>query len=429
MASVSTAYQSRNFLPLTVAMMTCLILLINVSFKIVVMQGMLFTVSSVLCPIVAGLYLLVLKDCDLKQQRQVLNQSLLALYVFSVGIYLLVNLPAAENMRDSIAYQIIFEDVPRKFFSATLGFAVSFYLPHLFLCSRKSKIFNSPKGCMLLALLGGFSFFAIDFFLLFSDPKAENFMRIYIDSGMVATSLLLTIGISYLSCILLNKPDTKTTPRKVATYFLSPIYHYLIGFSVTILMICLACEYRLISFTNGWILSASGILFPLTIMASNLVGELYGYKANLRMIAILLLSELAFDLLLMIAIALPAPDFFDLNPFYSVIMPRRIPAATLALFLAYGSNALLLEKLKNTVYGSHRALRIFIANILANSLLCLVNYTILFVGIYPYEQIFNFAISSWTYKFIVTLLSLPLVLWIYKGCKETVETVTRISEA
>jgi uncharacterized PurR-regulated membrane protein YhhQ (DUF165 family) len=414
MTSVLTTLQSRNFLPLTVAMMTCLILLINVSFKIVVMQGLLFTASSVLCPIVAGLYLMVLKDCDLKQQRQVLNQSLLALYLFSVGIYLLVNLPAAENMRDTIAYQIIFEDVPRKFFSATLAFAVSFYLPHLYLCSRKSKIFNSPKSRLLLALFGGFSFFAIDFLLLFSDSQVESFMRIYIDSVMVASTLLLITGVGYLSCTLQNKPEKRIIPRKVASYFLSPFYHYLIGFSVTILMICLACEYRLISFANGWVLSASGILFPLTIMASNLVGELFGYKANLRMMAILLLSELAFDLLLMVAVVLPSPDFFDLNPFYSVIMPRRIPAATLALFLAYGSNALLLEKLKNTVYGSHRALRIFIANILANSLLCLVNYTILFAGIYPYEQIFNFALSSWTYKFIVTLVSLPLMLWICK---------------
>ena len=413
MTSVSTTIQARNFLPLAVAMITCLILLINVSFKIIVVQGMLFSASSVLCPLVAGLYLLVLKECTPAQQRQVLNQSLLALYLFSIGIYLLVNLPAAENMRINDAYQIIFEDIPRKFFSATLAFGLSFYLPYIYYCRQRAyQTLLSPKLGLLLALLGGFSFFSIDFLLLFSDPQPENFIQIYLYSLMVSIVILLLIGLGYLLFIYRIKPLKNKINKQMAVCYSKPCYQYLVCFSVIILLICLSCEYRLISFANGWILVASAILFPLNIMVSNIVGELYGYKANLRKTVILLFSELAFDLGILIVVVLPSPDFFNLNPFYSCIIPRRISATILALFLALGCNAWLLEKLKKTVYGSHRALRIFVANIIAHSLLCLVNYTILFAGIYPYEQIFNLACSSWTYKFIVTLLSLPLVLWL-----------------
>jgi hypothetical protein len=94
---------------------------------------------------------------------------------------------------------------------------------------------------------------------------------------------------------------------------------------------------------------------------------------------------------------LPSPDFFD-NSYASCITPRRIPAATVALVLALGSNAFLLEKLKNTAWGQYRFLRIFVANGIANSLQCLMNYTILFAGIYPCELILNLALNAWGYK-------------------------------
>lgn len=411
MTAVSLSQQSRNFLPLTVAMMICLILLINVSFKIIDAQGIWFTASSVLCAMIAGLYLLVLNECNAQQQRQVLNQSLLALYLFSVGIYLLVNLPAAPNLRDNIAYQIVFEDIPRKFFAATLAFGLCFYLPHAYLASKKGML-RSPKYNLLLALSSGFLFFSMDFWLLFSDPDAASFTQIYCYSLMVCLGLLLLIGGSYSLWCWWRKYPKERAVRQVATYFLSPLYYYLIGFAVTILMICLACEYRIISVTNGWTLSASGLLFPLILMVGNLVGELYGFKANLRLLAILLLSEWAFDLLLMIAVVLPSPDSFNINFFYDFMMPRRIPATTLTLVLALGSNAWLLEKLKHGAFGNQRALRIIIANVLGNSLLCLVNYNLLFAGVYPYEQIWTLVFSSWVYKLFITLVSLPLILWL-----------------
>ncbi|MDI9819531.1 MULTISPECIES: VUT family protein [unclassified Legionella] len=411
MTNLSTASQTRGTLLLAVGMMTCLILLINISFKIIMIQGMLFTASSILCPLVAIIYLLVLKECTILQQRHVLNQSLLALYLFSIGIYLLVNLPAAEYMHDNLAYQIVFEDIPKKFFASTLAFGLSFYLPHLLCCLKQKEILLTPKKRLLLATFGGFLFFTLDFFLLFSDPYVYNFKRIYFDSLMIAAGILLSVGIIYLTCLLFLKRPLLPTNKPLPSYLESPLYHYLVGFAVTIILICLACEYRLISFPNGWTLTASGLLFPLALIASNLVGELYGYKANLRLAVLLIVAELTFDLLLINLVALPSPEFFNLNPFYLFIMPRRIPAEALAVMVAFIDNAMLLEYLKKTTIGSSRFWRILIANTIVNSLLCLVNYSLLFGGIY--EPIFNLAISAWSYKIASMLLSLPLVLWLY----------------
>lgn len=415
MTTIPTTVQSRNYLLLTVAIITSLVLLINASFKIIVLYGFAFTASSMLCPLISGLYLLVLKECNPVQQRRVLYQSILALYLFSVGIYILVNLPAVENIKANIAYEIMFQEIPRKFFSSTLAFGLGFYLPFLCFRNKITASRHSPKTCLLLALLGGFFFFSIDFLLLFADPNAKDFLRIYVNSLIVSTSALLVIGLGYVLCLVLQKELKPVAVKLVASCYSNHAYQYLIGFSVIILLICLSCEYRLISFSNGLVFVASSVLFPLCFVVSNVVGELYGYRANLRMTGILLLSEVVFNVILLLIMALPSPDIFDINPYYTCIAPRRIPAATLALVLALGSNAFLLTRLKNTVYGRYISLRVFIANIISNSLLCLVNYTILFAGIYPYDLILHLALNSWTYKLIVTLVSLPLVFWLIKS--------------
>ncbi|ASQ47374.1 VUT family protein [Legionella clemsonensis] len=430
MTTVSAAPQSRSYLPLTISMMACLILLINVSFKIIQIQGMVFTASSLVCPLVAIIYLLVLKQCNFVQQRHVLHQSLLALYLFSIGIYLLVNLPAAEYMHDNPAYQIVFEDIPKKFFASTLAFGLSFYLPHLLCCAKRKEVLLSPKKRLLLALSGGFFFFSLDFYLLFSEPHVHSFNRIYIDSLMIAAGILFSAGIIYLGCLLfvrqLHWPFRKFLPD----YLSHTLYHYLVGFAVTIMLICLACEYRLVSLSNEWTLAASGLLFPLTFLISNLIGELYGYRANLYLTVVLLVTELLFDLLLMGAVALPSPEFFNLNPFYSFIVPRRVPAATLALFVTFTSNALCLEHLKKTELGQSRSWRILIANVLAASLLCLVNYSLLFGGIYPYEQIFHLAVNAWIYKLVAITLGLPVALWLYNlFSKQVQKSLSTIKQA
>jgi hypothetical protein len=124
-----TSQQPPAFLVLSVGIITSLILLINVSFKIVSYQGLVFAISSLLCPLIAGLYLLVLRNCTFREQRYLLNISLTTLYIYCIGVYVLVNLPAAEFMHDNPVYQIVFEDIPKKFFATTISFTLNFYLP------------------------------------------------------------------------------------------------------------------------------------------------------------------------------------------------------------------------------------------------------------------------------------------------------------
>lgn len=430
--------KSPGFLFLTVSVITCLTLLINVSFKIIQVHGMIFSVNSLICPLITGIYLVALRRCTAKEQRHLLNISVMSLYLFCIGVYVLVNLPASEYMHDNPVYEIIFDDIPKKFFATTIAFALSFYLPHLLFCTKPGKVLSSPRRCMLLALFGGLSFFTLDFFLLFSGNHIQCFKHLLVDSTMIASLLLLSIGIIYLTVSLKYQNQVRTpltaertrfsfllflfSRSKRSKFLLSdeqyalgldkevfPLCYYLICFAVVVMLICLACEYRIVTFIghNG-VLAASALFFPITLIIGTLIGELWGYRVNLSLCVVLIASQFIFDTLLMGIVALPSPDFFNLNPFYSYIMLRRLPAASLTLFATFMSNAMLLYYLKQ--WGLQRPLRILIANICANSLLCLIDYSLLFGGIYAYDQIINLVANVWSYKLVMTLLSLPFIL-------------------
>lgn len=419
MTALPSADPSRAYLFLSVGMVISLTLLINLSFNIILLHGWMFSTSSVISAFVTFFYLMGLNSCSRAQQRHLLNQSLFALYLFSIGICLLVNLPAAEYMHNNPAYQVIYIDIPKKFFAATLAFGLSFYLPHLFLFRLGKYVDENPVKNLVIAILYGLVFFNLNFFLLFLDPAIDNFSQIYSDSLLVNASILFVLSLVYLLfSFFKSKLKWQLKTRKpLAVYLRSPLYSYLVCFSVTLLLICLACEYRLISFSNGWTLVASGLFFPLIMGLSNLIGELYGYRANLRLTAILILADLFFDLAMMATVALPTPDFFNLKPFYLSIMPRRIPAGVLAILITLLTNTFLLEGLRHCSLGEQRYLRMLIANILSATLLCLVTNTLLFGGVYPYEEVFNIIIGGWMYKLIATALCLPPTLWLYKRYK------------
>lgn len=406
MKPVLPSQQSPGFLFLTIGIIICLTLLINVSFKIIVIQDMMFSVNSILCPLTAGIYLAILRRSTIKEQRHLLNVALMTLYTFCIGIYISINLPAAEYMHNNPVYQIIFDDIPKKFFAVTISFALSFYLPHLLFCNKNNNIPASSEQSMLLALTGGFSFFILNFFLLFLGAHIHNFQQIMLDSVMIASLLLLIIGVLYLALLLKIIPNRAVPERNQEVF---PLCYYLICFAMVIMLICLACEYRIIAFIgrNG-ILAASALFFPITLIIGTVIGELWGYRINLKFCLFISATQFIFDSVLTGIVALPSPEFFNLNPFYSYIMLRRLPADSLTLLATFISNAMLLHYLRQ--HAIQRTYRVLIANICANSLLCLVDYSLLYGGIYPYEQIINLVVNVWQYKFIMTLLSLPLII-------------------
>jgi uncharacterized PurR-regulated membrane protein YhhQ (DUF165 family) len=320
-------------------------------------------------------------------------------------------------MHGNQVYQIIFEEIPKKFFATTISFAVSFYLPHLLCCSKSSQMLSSPRRCVLLAVFGGLVFFCSDFYFLFSGPHAHSFKHIFIDSFMIASLLLLILGVLYLSFLLENH-SVKQKERELNKALETPAYHYCVCFAVIVMLICLACEYRIVAFGKEQILTASCLFFPIIMAISTVMCEVWGYQAHFRLIAILIAAQLIFDALLMAIVALPSPNYFDLSPFYNYIVPRRLPAASLSLLVSFLSNGLILRYFQSKGRRLQRLLRILIANTVASTLLCLIDYSLLFGGIYPYEQVVNLAVHVWYYKLISSILTLPVILYLCRHLQQ-----------
>ncbi len=422
----SMTSQSRGFLAISASMMTCLILLINLSFKMVAFSGLIFTVTSLICPVVAFFYLLALRNTSVVEQRHILNMSLIALYIFSIGIFLLVNLPAAEYMHNNPAYQIVFEDIPKKFFATTFAFGISFYLPHFIFCREENAEVLSPKKSVIFMVLTGLSFFVINFYFLFSEPNIKDFQRIFIDSLLVCSILLLITAVGFMAFIVPFKREARHFERLPQSVSL---YHYLVCVAVAIILICVACEYRLVSLSNNWDVTANCLLFPVALMASTIIGELYGPRANLILVVVLIGVQLFFDGLLMLSVALPSPSFFDLTQFYNYILPRRISTATLALFISFQCNTYLLDRLRHISWLKSRAVRIFIANFCARTLICLVSYSLLFTGIYNYDQMITLALNAWIFKNVLEISMLPFIVWLCNVFEKRLKTEQQSSAA
>lgn len=150
--------RSRCFLFLTLSVITSLILLINVSFKIIAIQGLMFSVIGLIGPLVTGLYLLALRNCTIKEQRHLLNISLITLYVFCIGVYVLINLPPAEYMHNNSVYQIIFEDLPKNSLQPPLHLPLVFtFLIYLPIPNPVKDCLHQNSACSLRSWEGFFS--------------------------------------------------------------------------------------------------------------------------------------------------------------------------------------------------------------------------------------------------------------------------------
>lgn len=388
---------------ISVAMIGALALLLAMSFKLLVWGALVLSAGALLCPLITVLYLLMLNTCSPAGQQRILNQSLMTLYLFSIGMYVLLNVPMANDGQSIPAYQIVFDDLPRKFFASTLAFALGFYLPHAFCFLKRQSVLHDPRKRLILALVGGLVFFSVDFALLFSSPMMAGFVWIYCDSMLLVLALLFLAGVLHLLYVNHGMPKTLPVAESHGAYSNQVAVTLLAG------LLCLACEYRLLWLASGWLMSAGVLFFPLVLFSNALLCERYGARACMRQIVALTLVAWAFIALFIGLLLLPAPDSFDINAFYSLTVSRRVLAVGLtALLLVIQTGVLRFLKTRMRSF----TLRMATANALAVPLFCLWHSLALFAGVYPVDMLQTLALGALGYLMAGSVLALPLLLWI-----------------
>jgi uncharacterized PurR-regulated membrane protein YhhQ (DUF165 family) len=394
-----------NFIIIMGLIVATLASMINVSFKIIHIHGMTFSALSLLTPLISCLFLIIMTHYKRQTQKQMLNLSLFSLYFYCICVFLILSLPTPSHWLGEQAYEIVFEEMPKKFFAITLSYIIGLYLPYYFITNSNRHF--GVKEKIFLSILSNEILFLLSFFLLFYDEHNAVFYAVLIDSLLISNTLMLSFGLITL-CHAQFKKTIKIRP-------LSPprtVYNYLACCAIILIQISLSTAFKLVAIGNIAFV-ASGMIFPFILIVSSIVGENYGYRANLKLLACLILSQLLFDLTILAVTNLPSPAFLNLDKFFSLVFanikPRQLIAAFLALFCAFMVNASLISFLKHVVKKS-LLFRLIIANITSQACLCLINYSLLFVGIYSSETLFYLIWTNLIYNMLFTLVSLPLVI-------------------
>lgn len=161
----------------------------------------------------------------------------------------------------------------------------------------------------------------------------------------------------------------------------------------------------------------SAFFFPMTVIISDIVLEVYGYRIARILIWIGLLTQFLFAVFSKLAIEIAQPAGYNIDVHYHYVLNNLIPiyfGALIAAFVADFINVYLLSKLKILTKGRFFALRAVACGIVGNffytTICCLVIY-------YPYHSIarvLEIGIMIYVIKIIYTgFFSVPAAMIAY----------------
>lgn len=190
------------------------------------------------------------------------------------------------------------------------------------------------------------------------------------------------------------------------------LYGPLIGLMITILLICDALAFKVVSI-HGYDFAASGLIFPLGFLVASIITEVYGFTLAGRIIWVQLMCQALFILTVNLFVLLPSPNesivaLHYLNLYHGLW--HVLIASTIGLVVAYFINDILMSILKIYLSGRYFVLRFLVSNAISNAILVSVAYPINFYGLYNFSDIALIAFNTWVYKMILSIVLFPLAI-------------------
>jgi len=187
------------------------------------------------------------------------------------------------------------------------------------------------------------------------------------------------------------------------------LYAPLIGLMITVLLICDALAFKVVSI-NGHDFSASGLIFPLGFLFASVITEVYGFALAGRIIWTQILCQALFILTVNLFVLLPSPIDSVTTQYYLNLYNNLwhvLIASTTAVLSAYFTNDIIMSKLKIYLSGDYFLLRFIVSNAISAGILVSISYPINFYGIYTLNQIAAIAFNTWIYKLIFAIALFP----------------------
>lgn len=174
----------------------------------------------------------------------------------------------------------------------------------------------------------------------------------------------------------------------------------------------------------------AGILvFPMTYIMSDIVAEVYGFKAMRKIIWIGFAFTIIQSLLLMLAAVLPAPIWFTNTKGFEMIAmqsPRILLGQILAYLCGEWLNATVISKMKFLHFQKTNSKKAFSVRAVVSTIFgeftdSIIFIPIAFLGVNPLNTIVTTIILQATIKISYEIIMLPFTNWLVKRVKEREE--------
>ena len=190
------------------------------------------------------------------------------------------------------------------------------------------------------------------------------------------------------------------------------LYALLTGIATATLIISNILAFKTFMFYNI-ILPCAVIIFPVIYIVDDILAEIYGFKKARRVIYLGFIMNLLAVVLYTIAIALPAPIFFEGSEAFRMVLSNS-PRVLIASFTAYFFGSLLNAYVM--VYLKEKAEKYLFIRCIVSTII-----TIAFLGTMPIEALIVMILSQATFKTVYEIIIYPITKIIINSIKKLPE--------
>ena len=166
-----------------------------------------------------------------------------------------------------------------------------------------------------------------------------------------------------------------------------------------------------------WSMTAAVVVFPLSYIISDVIAEVYGFKAARRVMWFGFAMNALMVLLFTLVNLLPAPVWFEDAESYKIVLgsaPRMFAASMLAYLFGSWINAMVLSKMKVKAEGKGFGLRAIISTLFGETVDSLIFIPIGFLGKLPFVDMLQMMILQIVFKTVYEIIILPVTTFVVK---------------
>ena len=164
------------------------------------------------------------------------------------------------------------------------------------------------------------------------------------------------------------------------------------------------------------------VVFPVSYILSDIITEVYGFRAMRRVIWTGFACNALFALVVAVALAIPPAPFFSAQDAFVTTLsatPRILGASFIAYLIGEFTNSTILAMLKIRTKGKHLWFRTITSTIIGEGLDSSIFISLAFWGVFPSDVVLTMIVTQWLFKVCFEVLATPFTYLITHWLKKS----------